>query len=107
MGMPLGVMVYFFALAVYCVTVEVLGAMLQSFVILPQSFAQSLAFGPVAIMLMAMFSLCSGGYFTRCAVQQGYRVFAWVQLPLMLFAVAGMCTLTLIYHKPPLPFAGQ
>jgi hypothetical protein len=106
-GTPLGIMVYFFALAVYCVAMGALGATLQSFVILPQPFVQSLTFGPAAIVLLAVLSTCGTGYITRCVIPQGYRVLAWVQLPLMLLGVAVMCALTLTYHKPPLPFAGQ
>ena len=70
-------------------------------------FEQDLSFGPPVDVLLAILALVCCFYFTRGAIQHGYRVFAWTQFPLSLSVVLVLFYLTLVHHKPLMPFYGQ
>lgn len=70
------------------------------------AFDQELNFGPQVVVLLAVLALVCCFYFARGAVQQGYRVFAWVQFPLTLSVILVLFYLTLVNHKPLVPFWG-
>ena len=72
-----------------------------------QVIERSMNFGPLVDVLLAALAMASSVYFTRITIRKGYRFFAWVQLPLTLSAVLILFYLTLVYHKPMLPFYGR
>lgn len=112
MGIPLGVGVYAATLAVllypvaacvlfvgwgFAVTLHLSGASRQALL-------EGLWFGPGMVLLLAALASVLGLWFTRLVFRQGYRVFAWVQTPLMLLTLLALFYWTFLHHKPLLPF---
>ena len=100
LGIPLGASCYCFMIILYYPVMLCL-----MFAKLPH--AQSLNFGLVVDVALAALAVAFLLYFTHGAIRQGYRVFAWVQLPLALPIVLVAFYLTMMLHRPILPFTGQ
>jgi len=111
-GVSFGIALYYFVicLAFYPIALCLhlaAQAFSSAFPIPPSSLAifdQELNFGPLVDVPLAVLALVCCLYFTRGAMQQGYRVFAWTQLPLSLSVVLMLFYLTLIHHQPLAPF---
>ncbi len=114
LGIPLGITLYYITLADYCPIMwclffagESIGAAFHFPTASRLTFVQGVNFGPIVVGLLAALATAFSLYFTHWAMLRGYRVFAWVQLPLMLPSLLALFYLTLFYHKPLLPFYGQ
>lgn len=114
LGIPLGISLYYVTLAVYCpvmLCLLLVGGGISAVFHFPMAsrlaFVQDVNFGPIVVGSLATLAAAFSLYFTRWAMLQGFRAFAWAQLPLMLPSLLAFFYLTLSYHKPLLPFYGQ
>lgn len=114
MGIPLGVVLYYITLAIYCPIMYFLlfaGSGIGTAFHIPsasrQGYVQSLNFGPVTVGILASLATAFCLYFIRASLRQGYGIFAWVLMPLTLPVSLALFYLTFLYHKPLLPFYGQ
>lgn len=69
-----------------------------------RTLLDGLWFGPGMVLLLAILATGLGLWLTRLVLRHGYRVFAWVQAPLMLLTLLALFYWTFLHHKPLLPF---